>query len=429
MKRILPFVVVLATLLLSACGGAGQSPIKTVTSAPTATVVAQVAQAAPTATIAAPTPTPIPGGCQVVSLLPAADPIYPQVTDVDWQKGPKDAIVTILEYSDFQCPYCAQVSPVLDGLLAKYPQDFRLVYRQFPLNIHDKSVYAAQVAEAAGLQGKFWEMHDLLMNKQADWSTKTAADFATWVTTQAATISGLDVAKFSKDTISQPIVDKVKAELDSATQIGIDQTPFLILNGRAFGGQPDETTMGQIIALFKSVTTTIGPIRAPACPPMTIDAKKTYTATITTSKGDVTLKLFADKAPLAVNSFVYLARRGWFNNIPFHRVIADFVAQTGDPSGTGLGNPGYEFNNEISSDLKFDKAGMVGLANSGPNTNGSQWFITYAALPELDGNYPIFGQVTSGMDVVTQLTARDPQFGDTTSPQADSIIKVTIDEK
>jgi cyclophilin family peptidyl-prolyl cis-trans isomerase/protein-disulfide isomerase len=427
MKRMLPVVLLLITLFLSACGGSGQSPIKSsATTAPTAPVVAQ-AQAQPTAVLP-PTATPLPGGCQVVDILPAGDPTYPAVTDADWQKGPKDAIVTILEYSDFQCPYCAQMSPLMDSLLAKFPKDFRLVYRQFPLNIHDKSLYSSQVAEAAGLQGKFWEMHDLLMNKQAEWSTLTGADFATWVTSNAKTISGLDVTKLAKDTISQAVVAKVKAAQDNATQIGIDQTPYLILNGRAYGGQPDESTIGQIIDLFKSVNTTIGPIRAPACPQVTVDAKKSYTATVTTSKGDITIQLYADKAPLAVNSFVYLARRGWFNNVPFHRVIADFVAQTGDPSGTGLGNPGYEFNNEIT-DLKFDKAGVVGMANAGPNTNGSQWFITFGALPELDGNYPVFGQVTNGMDVVKQLTERDPQIGDNTAPQADTIIKVTIDEK
>ena len=111
--------------------------------------------------------------------------------------------------------------------------------------------------------------------------------------------------------------------------------------------------------------------------------KKQYIATIHTEKGDIVIQLFPDKAPLAVNSFVFLARQGWFDGVTFHRVIPGFAAQAGDPSGTGKGNPGYFFNNEIS-DLKFDKPGMVGMANSGPDTNGSQFFITFAPAAHLE---------------------------------------------
>jgi cyclophilin family peptidyl-prolyl cis-trans isomerase/predicted DsbA family dithiol-disulfide isomerase len=365
----------------------------------------------------------------LTSILPEPDPSFPPVTDSDWQLGPKDATITILEYSDFQCPYCAQLSPVLNDLLTKFPQDLRVVYRNFPLSIHDKSIISAQAAEAAGLQGMFWEMHDMLMNRQAEWDTLSVQDFTSWVDEQAKTITGLDAARFSQDLTSQPVVDKVAAALASANQIGLNQTPFLILNGRAYGGNTDETTIGEIITLFKTVKTTLEPIASPICPPDTLDASKQYTATVTTTQGDFTIQLYADKAPLAVNSFIYLANRGWYNNTPFHRVIAGFVAQGGDPSGTGLGNPGYMFNDEIVADLKFDKAGVVGMANSGPNTNGSQFFITYDAVPQLDGAYTIFGQVTSGMDVVEKLTQRDPQFGETNIPEADKIITVTIEQK
>jgi cyclophilin family peptidyl-prolyl cis-trans isomerase len=140
------------------------------------------------------------------------------------------------------------------------------------------------------------------------------------------------------------------------------------------------------------------------------------------------LQLFADKTPLAVNSFVFLAQKGWFDDITFHRVLPGFVAQTGDPSGTGQGNPGYMFNNESHPTLKFDQAGMVGMANSGPDTNGSQFFVTYGPAPHLDGSYTIFGKVLSGMDVVEQLTPRDPQPG-LSLPPGDKLITVTIEEK
>jgi len=422
MKKVWPVICILAAIMLSACGGAA-SPVSTATALPpTATAVV----ISPTQG-AAPTPTPLPNGCQVASLLPEWDPVFPKISDSDWQKGPKDALITLLVYSDFQCPYCAQVTPVMDTLLVKFPKDVRIIYRHFPLNIHDKSLITAQAAEAAGLQGKFWEMHNLIMSKQAEWSAKNPQDFSTWIKVGAASISGLDVARFMTDMLSQPVADKVKAALKSAETIGLNQTPYLVLNGRAFGGTPDEATVGEVIRLFRAVSTTLEPIRARECPPQTVDAKKQFTATISTSKGEFKMKLFPDKAPLAVNSFVYLAQRGWFDNTLFHRVIEGFVAQAGDPSGTGLGNPGYEFNNEISPDLKYDRPGLVGLANAGPNTNGSQFFITYVPAPQLNGEYTIFGEVISGMDVVKQLTVRDPQFGDPSAPQADKILKVSIE--
>jgi cyclophilin family peptidyl-prolyl cis-trans isomerase len=129
-----------------------------------------------------------------------------------------------------------------------------------------------------------------------------------------------------------------------------------------------------------------------------------------------------------VNSFVFLAKNGWFNSVTFHRVIPGYMAQTGDPSGTGLGGPGYFFKNEITTDLEYNKPGVVGMANSGPDTNGSQFFITYAPAPTLDGSYTIFGQVLNGMDVLEKLTPRDPSQG-VNLPPGDKIISVTIEEK
>jgi cyclophilin family peptidyl-prolyl cis-trans isomerase len=161
---------------------------------------------------------------------------------------------------------------------------------------------------------------------------------------------------------------------------------------------------------------------------MTVDASKQYIATLHTEKGDIAIELFPDKAPLAVNNFIFLARQGWFDGVTFHRVIQDFVAQAGDPSGTGYGTPGYAFSNEISTDLKFDKEGVVAMANAGPDSNGSQFFITLAPTPQLDGGYTIFGQVLSGMDVAKSLTLRDPTQG-LGLPPGDAIRSVEIEEK
>ncbi|NOH03323.1 MAG: peptidylprolyl isomerase [Chloroflexi bacterium] len=163
------------------------------------------------------------------------------------------------------------------------------------------------------------------------------------------------------------------------------------------------------------------------CPPFDIDVSRQYIATLDTEKGNIVIELYPDKAPLAVNSFVFLARQGWYDGVTFHRVIPGFAAQAGDPSGTGRGNPGYLFEDEIS-DLLFNKPGVVGMANSGPDTNGSQFFITFAPAAHLNGSYTIFGQVISGLEVAEQLTPRDPAQGVNLST-GDKIIRVTVEEK
>ena len=145
-----------------------------------------------------------------------------------------------------------------------------------------------------------------------------------------------------------------------------------------------------------------------SAPPMTIDVNKQYFAAVQMVKGGgFVIQLYPDKAPIAVNNFVFLARDGYYDGITFHRVLEGFMAQGGDPTGTGSGGPGYEFVNE-DSDLMFDKAGVVAMANLGRGTNGSQFFITFAPTEFLNGDYTIFGQVVSGMDIVNGITRRDP---------------------
>lgn len=164
-----------------------------------------------------------------------------------------------------------------------------------------------------------------------------------------------------------------------------------------------------------------------AYPPMTIDPAKKYLATVKMAKGgEFVIQLFPDKAPLTVNSFVFLAREGYFNSVTFHRVLEGFMAQGGDPTGTGGGGPGYEFANE-ANDLKFDKAGVVAMANAGRDTNGSQFFIMFGPYGLSENDYTIFGQVVSGMDVVNGITRRDPD----TNPDfpGDAIETITITEQ
>ena len=136
-------------------------------------------------------------------------------------------------------------------------------------------------------------------------------------------------------------------------------------------------------------------------PLMTIDPAASYTAIISTNKGDITLELFASEAPTTVNNFVFLAREGFYDGVIFHRVIRDFMIQTGDPTGTGSGGPGYRFNDEPVT-RSYSK-GIVAMANAGPNTNGSQFFIVHGTSVGLAPAFTIFGQVTLGMDTVDQL--------------------------
>jgi len=162
-------------------------------------------------------------------------------------------------------------------------------------------------------------------------------------------------------------------------------------------------------------------------PAITIDIKKQYFADVKMAKGgDFVIQLYPDKARITVNSFVFLARQGFYNGTTFHRVLEGFMAQGGDPTGTGLGGPGYQFVNE-TNDLTFDKAGVVAMANSGPDTNGSQFFITFGPQPRLNGGYTIFGQVISGMEIVNTITRRNPDQNPTF--QGDAMESVSITEK
>ncbi len=143
-------------------------------------------------------------------------------------------------------------------------------------------------------------------------------------------------------------------------------------------------------------------------PKMSIDPAKHYVATMRTDLGDIRIELHADKAPRTVNNFVFLAREGFYDGVMFHRVIRGFMAQGGDPTATGRGGPGYTFADEFHPDLRHDAPGVLSMANAGPDTNGSQFFITHVPTPWLDDKHSVFGKVVAGMDVVLSIPERDP---------------------
>jgi peptidyl-prolyl cis-trans isomerase B (cyclophilin B) len=154
-----------------------------------------------------------------------------------------------------------------------------------------------------------------------------------------------------------------------------------------------------------------------SAPPMSIDPNKTYVATFETSRGSIVVDLFPKDAPNTVSNFVFLAKDGFYNGTKFHRVIPDFMIQGGDPEGTGRGGPGYKFADEVKNNPRKHQRGSLSMANAGPNTNGSQFFITHIATDWLNGKHTVFGQVRSGQEIVDAVK------------QGDTLTRVTIEEK
>src|SRR3954453_17184856 len=166
------------------------------------------------------------------------------------------------------------------------------------------------------------------------------------------------------------------------------------------------------------------PNKYSAPPPMTIDVNKTYSATLNTSRREIVCELFAKDAPNTVNNFVFLARDKFYDGTVFHRVLADFMVQGGDPTGTGRGGPGYQFADEVHPQLKHNTEGMLSMANAGPNTNGSQFFITLVPTPHLDGKHTVFGKVVRGLDVVKKIG--DTPVGAMDRPRTDGVMQEVV---
>ena len=231
-------------------------------------------------------------------------------------------------YSEPQCPYCAQFDPLIESFTALYPNDVRFVFRlrPFPESFHDKSILASQAMVAAGLQGKFNEFRIWLFQHQnknpndpavsglADtefWAGLAPADLGPWLKERVSAL-GIDPDQLLKDMVSDAVVKKVQAAKTSADTIGISGTPSLFINGYAW---PENQRSNEIFSIYTKLLLDRDK-EFSTCPAMTVDKSKAYSATITTTKGDIVVDLFADKAPYAVNSFVFLARQGWYNDLP-----------------------------------------------------------------------------------------------------------------
>ena len=260
----------------------------------------------------------------------------------------------------------------------------------------------------------------MVYERQREWGA-SSVDGAMQLFVDYAEEIGLDIEQFRADLESHKYQNKVQQDYENAVQLGLGGTPTLFINGQLYDGPRDEFYFVGLIKLFNYD----GPQYATP-PEMAIDPSEPYFATFETNQGTFCAELYAEQAPQTVNSFVFLAGEGYFDGIPFHRVLPGFVAQSGDPSGGGFGGPGYRFADEFHPDLVHDAPGLLSMANAGPDTNGSQFFITLRAVPELDGKHSVFGKVVAGYEVVESLIPRDPQQ-DPYAP-ADTILSVTIGE-
>lgn len=350
-------------------------------------------------------------------------PDIPEVSEEDWVLGSEDALMTIIFYTDFQCPYCALFASESHKLLETYPDDVRLVYRPLPLSYHNLAPLAAQAAEAAGLQGKFWEMHDHIFAKQQDWNSLTIEGFTEWLN-DAAEELGLDVEQFSADAVSEEIVNKITEQTEFHLSLGINATPSLFINGYPWQQSWYASTLGLVVDTMKAEAKL-----SFECPPFVIDPEKTYIATMETEKGKMVFELYPNVAPLAVNSFVYLSQSGFYDGVTFHRVLQDFMAQGGDPTGSGMSGPGYTYAEETHPELLFDQPYMLAVAKTNaPSSSGSQFFITFEPAEWLNGGYTIMGRLIEGVDVLKSITLRDPSAQPAPDFEGDKIIRITIEE-
>ena len=440
-KKLLP-ILVIGAVLITSCGVLFDKAEATAEPTTATEPTAEAATTDTTAETAAATPEPFTNAdnpCTPFSVLQYSmgDPFpgLPEVTADDYIVGPEDAALTFIVYSEPQCPYCAQLDPVLDEFQAMYPDDVRVVFRlrPFPESFHNKSILASQALVAAGMQGKFNELREFLFERQYQdtsnpdqaalpetdfWSGLDPADLDGWLKEQVPAL-GIDADQLITDMHSDAVVAKVKAYQEEADSLGITGTPTLMINGHQW---PESSRSIEIFSIYLRLIKNQAN-EMDTCPPTVIDATKKYSATITTTQGDIQVELYPDKAPMAVNSFVYLAQQGWYNDLPIIS-STDFIL-SGDPSDTGYGGAGYAYMDE-PSDLTFDEPGMLASYSiwSGYGTNGSMFFFNRTALADQEDR-TIFGKITEGMDVLDKFAIRDNIF----DPVIDKVLEVTITEE
>ena len=335
--------------------------------------------------------------------------ILGEVTEDDWSVGPEDALLTLVEYADFQCPYCSHAGLAAIEFQAAHPDEVRYVYRHFPLSFHEKAPMSAYAADAAGKQGFFFEAEHWLYETQNTWSPmETLEEFEAWLHENIQTaLPELDYEQWTADFESEAIRSVVDGSFDAVAATGlINGTPTFFANFYQVNMDPEE--LEQYIKLFsmqKNYRT--------ACPALAVEEGKEYRAVLHTTAGDVVIDLLASEAPNLVSNFMELAKDGFYDNNEFHHVVPGFVAQTGDPSATGVGMAGYYLADENLNNGGFDKAGAVAMANTGKNKNASQFFITQDLAEYFRQGYIAAGDISENelaQKVQTRMDAMNAKY-------------------
>ncbi len=399
-------------LLLSACGTpATPEPTATPTSAaPDLT--------SPTLGDPADPVTPIaPDALAICEAAPLPELPVREVDDTDYVKGAslEDAELIIYEYSDFQCPGCGGMYPVLETFLEMNPE-VALVYRHFPLDFNPHAQVMAEAAEAAGAQGKFWEMHNLIFDRLREWNGLSQGEVLEQLSVYAEELD-LDVEAFDTALAEGTYAPKVDAQYEEARELQLPGTPSLIFDNVLFPSDIGLSLQG--LMAFKDIIERQDDLFYAGPPEMTLDEDADYEAVLKTSQGDIKVNLLQTAAPVFVNNFVFLAEEQWYDGSEFFFVADDFVAVTGDPTNSTVGYPGYFCQGETQN--AFDRAGLVGMLANG------QFFVTLGAdAVQLSGQFALIGQVTEGLDLLDQLARRS--FGDPLAPAADVVETIQINK-
>ena len=358
------------------------------------------------------------------SLVPSEVDALITLHEGDWMRGLDEASVTVIEYGDFASSSCAELADVLDEIMARYPEDVRLIYRHFPQpDANPLALLAAQATEAAGGQDAFWPMHDMLYANQSEWIELGESGFRQTLRGYAEEL-GLDVDQFEFDLNSGVYSGKVSRAQAFAGEVGLQQRPTLFVNGQ-YATIPYDVEVWDLMVRVEALAA-----RYSEPPEMLINPSRRYTAIVVTEGGEIVIELFADLAPTSVNNFVYLAREGFYDDTTFYRVLPGEIAQGGDPTNSGAGGVGYTIPDEADNGLTFDQGGLLSFARpAGPDSANGQFFITYAPLEDFDGQFTVFGEVVDGHGVLIGLTSRDPDVMGLDAPPGDRIETIIIEEE